>query len=415
MSQVFADQSGYAVVQLVSRKPSTFAQARSAVHDAVLAAGQQRLTNTLARFASVAHVSVDARYGHWVPARVSPSAAPSPPVGSVLAPLANLPAAQGVVPTGSPNRRDRLSRCPPGGAGGWGAAGRRLRPLPGDRDGEPVGGAGGPPHRGGPRTGRARAAHRGDGGRCWPAPTAAFLRTGRHPAAAGLGQVETFDAYYDAAPRPSRRSTSGSSRTLVAAATEVAPGGRVVYAVPGSPLVAERTVELLRADPRVEVTVVPALSFLDLAWARLGVDPVAAGVRLVDGTRFADRGGRRARPAAGGPVLVAPGALATIKLSVDTDRPGPAPATVLHHLGLPDEQVSTVPWDELDRFGEPDHLTSIWVPALAAPVAAELVALDELVRTLRAALPLGPRADPRVADPPPARGVLRGASTPSRR
>ncbi len=38
-------------------------------------------------------------------------------------------------------------------------------------------------------------------------------------------------------------------------------------------------------------------------------------------------------------------------------------------------------------FVEPDHLTSLWVPRLAAPVAAELVALDELVRTLRQRCP----------------------------
>ncbi len=44
-------------------------------------------------------------------------------------------------------------------------------------------------------------------------------------------------------------------------------------------------------------------------------------------------------------------------------------------------------WDELDRTVAPDHLTSLWIPALAAPVAAELVRLDELVRTLRQRCP----------------------------
>ena len=54
---------------------------------------------------------------------------------------------------------------------------------------------------------------------------------------------------------------------------------------------AERTVDLLRADGRVEVTALPALSFLDLAWAALGVDPLAEGVRLVDAERLRARGG----------------------------------------------------------------------------------------------------------------------------
>ena len=59
---------------------------------------------------------------------------------------------------------------------------------------------------------------------------------------------------------------------LVAAAIE---HGEVLYAVPGSPLVLERTVQLLlRADERIEVEVLPALSFLDLAYDRLGDRPV---------------------------------------------------------------------------------------------------------------------------------------------
>ena len=61
----------------------------------------------------------------------------------------------------------------------------------------------------------------------------------------------------------------------------------MLYAVPGSPLVLERRSARLRADPRVECDVLPAMSFLDLAYAALGIDPVEAGVRLVDGHEFA--------------------------------------------------------------------------------------------------------------------------------
>ena len=44
--------------------------------------------------------------------------------------------------------------------------------------------------------------------------------------------------------------------------------------------------------------VLPALSFLDVAWARLGIDPVEAGVRLVDGHDVRHRGRRQHRAAA---------------------------------------------------------------------------------------------------------------------
>ncbi len=77
--------------------------------------------------------------------------------------------------------------------------------------------------------------------------------------------------------------------------------------------------------------------------------------------------------------------LSAIKLSVEA-APG-GPVTVLHHLGLEDERVWEVAWDELDRSFAPDHLTSLWIPELAAPVAGELVRLDELVHTLRERCP----------------------------
>ena len=168
---------------------------------------------------------------------------------------------------------------------------------------------------------------------------------------------------------------------LVAAAHAA---GSVCYAVPGSPLVAERTVELLRGRTDVSVRIEPALSFAELAWARLGVDPFAAGVRFVDGHRFAvEAAGER------GPLLVgqcdSADVLSAVKLAVDD--PGDMTVTVLQRLGLPDEVVREVAWDDLDREVEPDHLTSLWIPHLAAPVAMELVRFAELVRVLRERCP----------------------------
>ena len=214
---------------------------------------------------------------------------------------------------------------------------------------------------------------------------AVFLRTSRHPAAAAYPTAPSFDDRYESEP-----SFDAVYRAIVADLLAAARRhGSVVYAVPGSPTVAERTVGLIRDDPAVtsgEVTVVvhPALSFLDVAFARLGVDPVACGVRIVDAESFASSAaGER------GPLLVAqcwsPSRLSEIKLSVDP-QPG-AQVTVLYHLGLDDERVFDVGWDDLDRSFEPDHLTSLWITRLAAPVATELMRLDELVRTLRERCP----------------------------
>jgi tetrapyrrole methylase family protein/MazG family protein len=204
-----------------------------------------------------------------------------------------------------------------------------------------------------------------------------FVRTARHPAASAVPGAVSFDDVYEKAS-----TIDEVYRTIVDRLC--AQSGEVLYAVPGSPLVAEHTVELLLADPRVEVWLMPAMSFLELAWARLGVDPVAAGARLIDGHRFAvEAAGER------GPLLVAQcdskQVLSDIKLAFD-DAP-PATAVVLHHLGLRDEKVAEVNWEDLDRAVEPDHLTSIWLPEVAAPVSYEVARFVELVRTLRERCP----------------------------
>jgi tetrapyrrole methylase family protein / MazG family protein len=214
---------------------------------------------------------------------------------------------------------------------------------------------------------------------------ALLLRTRRHPAADRFPTADSFDHHYEAAD-----TFEAVYRSIVddLVATAVRQGA-VVYAVPGSPSVAEATVDLLRhhrsvIDGSVTLSVHPSVSFLDLAFDRLGVDPVAASVRVVDGETFAvDAAGER------GPLLVAQcwnrTVLSDIKLSVETAPLGAV--TFLHHLGLDDERVVDVEWDALDHSLDPDHLTSLFIPHLAAPVAGELVQLDELVHTLRARCP----------------------------
>jgi tetrapyrrole methylase family protein/MazG family protein len=214
----------------------------------------------------------------------------------------------------------------------------------------------------------------------------AYLRTARHPAASALGSLRSFDHHYEEADDFAEVYRRIVEDLVDAALGESAVGHSVVYGVPGSPLVAEATVEMLRRDPRVQVQIVPALSFLDLAWVALGVDPVAAGVQLVDGARFETE-------AAGGdgPFLIAQcwskDVMSRVKLAIDPGEGEPPRVVVLHHLGMADELVAEVPWAELDRSIEPDHLTTVWVQRLAVPLAPEMVRLDELVRTLRERCP----------------------------
>jgi tetrapyrrole methylase family protein/MazG family protein len=207
-----------------------------------------------------------------------------------------------------------------------------------------------------------------------------YLRTARHPAAVAAGDFRSFDDLYDSTASFDEVYTAIVNALVEAATTH----GEVLYAVPGSPLVSERTVELLRDDPRIELEVVPAPSFLDLVWHRLGIDPLNSSVRLVDGPSFAvQAAGER------GPLLVGQcwsrQILSEIKLAVD--HPPGTGVTVLQRLGLADEAVFDVDWADVDRSVEADHLTTLFVPHLADPPAAELARLEELVRTLRQRCP----------------------------
>lgn len=202
-----------------------------------------------------------------------------------------------------------------------------------------------------------------------------FLRTSRHPAATLVSgsaldhlyeQAETFEAVYQ----------SIAEHVANAAVMH----GRVLYAVPGSPRVAERTVELLSEREDIEVVVHPALSFIDLSWVELGIDPIESGVRIVDGHRFAAE-------AAGssGPLLVAQchsqQILSDIKLAVDA--PGDRRVTVLQRLGSTEQHIFEVEWADVDREVEADHLTSLYIPSLPTPVGTAFARFDTLVRRLR--------------------------------
>ena len=208
-----------------------------------------------------------------------------------------------------------------------------------------------------------------------------YVRTGRHPSASLVPDAVTFDDIYEVADTFADVYAEITDR-LVAAAQQ---HGEVLYAVPGSPLVLERTVRALRADERIECVVHPAMSFLDVIYGRLGIDPVEDGVTLVDGHDFAV-----AAAGLAGPLLVAHThanwVLSDIKLAVE-NASGDEPVVILQRLGSPDELITHTTWAELDRIVEADHLTSIYIPHLAAPVGAELVRFHQLARTLREQCP----------------------------
>ncbi len=198
----------------------------------------------------------------------------------------------------------------------------------------------------------------------------ARLRTRRHPAAEAFPDVESYDDLYERAD-----TFDELYDAIVADLVDLARragGGEVVYAVPGSALVAERTVALLRERDDLTVVIEPAVSVIDVACAARGVDPMAAQLRVIDALAPGDR------VRGPGPLLVlqpyAPEVLVAFadRLAPDT------PVTVLHHLGLADEVVTTLAARRLATFAA-DHLTSLWIDEVRDPGES----LDELVSITR--------------------------------
>ena len=203
-----------------------------------------------------------------------------------------------------------------------------------------------------------------------------YVRTTRHPSVCLLGpDVVSFDYIYESSDS-FEEVYETIVKELIAAAKEHL---KILYAVPGSPFLAEKTVQLLTEQIEVEVELLPSLSFVDLAWNSLEIDPMEAGVRIVDAYRFITE-------AAGdsGPLLVtqidSSDILADIVAAVHS--PPVQPVTILQRLGLQDEKVQKFQWEDLTEKVQPDHLTSCFITHLESSLTSHL--LEETYEVLEA-------------------------------
>lgn len=191
-----------------------------------------------------------------------------------------------------------------------------------------------------------------------------LLRTARHPTADELKQrgvqFGSYDAVYDEQP------TFEAVYEFIAkdCLRQVQAGKKIVYAVPGSPLVAEKTVTLIRAmadDMQVPVTILPGMSFIEVLYVRLGIDPID-GLTILDSSDLAEL------PAEINTALVVTQVYnrqvaSDTKLALMELYPDDFLVTMVRNLGLPDEEIRQLPLYELDRLPQIDHLTSVFVPA----------------------------------------------------
>jgi tetrapyrrole methylase family protein/MazG family protein len=194
-----------------------------------------------------------------------------------------------------------------------------------------------------------------------------WLRTRFHPVVSELPsgpEWRDFDHFYE--------QSDGFSQVydrICGELERMAGSGNVVYAVPGHPLVGEATVRRLIERSRAggpELRIVAGLSFIEPVCALAGVDPLEAGLQIVDAL---DPRLEPSRPALCAQIYsrqIASG----LKLSLLELYPPEHEVTVVRALDGGEGALWRGPLRELDRDDRFDHLTTLYLPPL--PPEADL-------------------------------------------
>ncbi|MFZ3130871.1 MAG: nucleoside triphosphate pyrophosphohydrolase [Desulfosporosinus sp.] len=188
-----------------------------------------------------------------------------------------------------------------------------------------------------------------------------FARTAEHPCVQELMAegiyVESFDEIY--ASKPSFEEVYESITEQLR--KELKKGSEVIYVVPGHPMVAEKTVQLIgeKLAPEFEVVIHPAMSFVDEIFRVLKFDPInGALIRNYDALKDVGLTGKE--------WLIIPQVYnkliaSEVKLDLMSSYPDDAWVYITKALGAPGEQADKLPLFEMDH-GTYDHLTTIVLP-----------------------------------------------------
>lgn len=191
-----------------------------------------------------------------------------------------------------------------------------------------------------------------------------YVRTEQHPVLQELKMEglhwTSFDAIYE-----KHDQFEAVYEEIVETLLDLAKETPIVYAVPGHPLVAEQTVQLLveaEKQGKVKIRIEGGQSFLDPIFAALRIDPIE-GFQLLDGTSF-----KRDDVQMGSHVLIGQVydafSASEVKLTLMEKYPDEYEVTIVTAAGSSSEKLTKVPLYELDRVMELDNLTTLYVPPI---------------------------------------------------
>lgn len=211
--------------------------------------------------------------------------------------------------------------------------------------------------------------------------TTIVTRTMDHPVIQSLQsegiKFESYDEFYKQEDQ-----FGDVYKRIVRDLLEKASNHSIIYAVPGHPMLAEKTVQLLRSQTDIVVEVSGGQSYLDALFTSLNIDPIE-GFQFVDATGFNRRELNYRHHLIFCQVydrFVA----SEVKLSLLEDLPYDYEVIIIEAAGSETEVVRKVPLEELDYDMEISNLTSVYVPPASDDVLNHtFLHLKEVIETLR--------------------------------
>jgi len=212
-----------------------------------------------------------------------------------------------------------------------------------------------------------------------------FMRTAEHPVVTDLRHELTFHSFDELYIK--HTDFASVYREIVEQLISEAEQGDVVYAVPGHPMVAEKTVQLLleaAEQGRVNVNVKGGQSFIDLLFTALNIDPI-------DGFYFCDAMDLASEqlPLANHMIIcqVYDAFIASeVKLTLMEVLPADYEIVLVRSVGNRDQQLMRISLYELDRcIDAVDNLTSVYVPPVTDVrlFHGQFLTLQKVIKQLR--------------------------------
>lgn len=205
-----------------------------------------------------------------------------------------------------------------------------------------------------------------------------FLRTVHHPTVKYLDdnniEYQAYDGFYE--ENEKFEDVYGKiSEDIILKAEE---HKEINYCVPGHPLIAEKTVEILiekQKQGEIELEIVEGLSFIEPMILSVNRDPIN-GLKIIDGLDLSQK------PDINFDNLITQvynrERASELKLSLSEIYGDEYEVIVIRAAGMKDEKKVTCPLYELDRFDWIDYLTSIYVPKVD-PETKEIYDLNDLL------------------------------------